>query len=133
MGGEPGISKVKKGSDDDDDDDSSDDSDDDGDDSDDDDDELSTAASGSARSMSSMALLRNIESKLGKETTLRLFAKLYMLRADPNMQVKQQAGNVWKGLITNTGRMLRNMLVGVLLLWLIQSKNYLICLLEMVI
>lgn len=111
MGGEPGISKVKKGSDDDDDDDSSDDSDDDGDDSDDDDDELSTAASGSARSMSSMALLRNIESKLGKETTLRLFAKLYMLRADPNMQVKQQAGNVWKGLITNTGRMLRNMLV----------------------
>jgi hypothetical protein len=113
MGGAPGSSKSKNNpgdsDSDDEDDDSSDDSDDD--DSDNDDDELSTAASGSARSMSSMALLRNIESKLGKETTLRLFAKLYMLRADPNMQVKQQAGNVWKGLITNTGRMLRNMLV----------------------
>ena len=110
-GGVPGSSKLEQqaqNQSDDSDEESSEDSD-DSDDSDGDDD--NTAVSGSARSMSSMALLRNIESKLGKDVTLRLFAKLYMLRADPNLQVKQQAGNVWKGLITNTGRMLRNLLV----------------------
>ena len=110
-GGNPGSSKQETSMREESDDDTDDDSEDDSDDGSDDDDTLSSAASGSSRSMSSMALLRNIESKVGKETMLRLFAKLYMLRADANLQVKQQAGNVWKGLITNTGRMLRAMLV----------------------
>ena len=34
-----------------------------------------------------------------------------MLRADPNFYVKQTAQNVWKGMVTNTGRVLRGMLV----------------------
>jgi HEAT repeat protein len=65
----------------------------------------------SSRTMSSQELLSKMEKHLGQATLQRLLAKIYMLRADPNFYVKQTAQNVWKGMVTNTGRVLRGMLV----------------------
>ena len=82
-----------------------------GDDDDDDDDDDEDDGDVSSRTMSSMELLSKMEKHLGKDTLHRLLSKLYMLRADPNFYVKQTAQNVWKGMVTNTGRVLRSMLV----------------------
>ena len=74
-------------------------------------DDTKTVQSGSSRTLSSAELLTKMEKHLTKPVLDRLLSKIYMLRADPNFYVKQTAQNVWKGMITNTGKVLRTILV----------------------
>jgi hypothetical protein len=83
----------------------------------DDEEELNVGSSSSNRTMSSAELLLKMEKHLGKPVLDRLLSKIYMLRADPNFYVKQTAQNTWKGMITNTGKVLRTMLVQFMVGW----------------
>jgi len=86
----------------------------------DDEEELNVGSNGSSssnRTMSSAELLLKMEKHLGKPVLDRLLSKIYMLRADPNFYVKQTAQNTWKGMITNTGKVLRTMLVQFMVGW----------------